>query len=50
MRNRSRYLSLYREIIGSTIARPPILNTISSNFTGRIVQQYSYVPDYEGIS
>ena len=49
MKNKTRYLNLYRSVIGSTIAHPPILNTISSDFTGRIVQNYSYVPDYEAI-
>jgi len=49
MKSKTNLLELYRSYTGSTIAHPPILNTISSDFTGRIVQNYSYVPDYEAI-
>jgi hypothetical protein len=45
MKNRAGLMSLYKSITGSTIAHPPIqYNDIS--FEGRIIQSYSYVPDY----
>ena len=44
MKNRSGLMDLYRSYTGRTYARPHI-NTISY-FEERIIQQYSYIPDY----
>lgn len=44
MKSKTNLLELYRSYTGSTIARPHI-NTISY-FEERIIQQYSYIPDY----
>jgi hypothetical protein len=45
MKDRAGLMSLYKSITGSTIAHPPIqYNDIS--FEGRIIQEYSYIPDY----
>jgi len=45
MKDKGRYLSLYREITGNVYARP--INTISSpDFSTRIVRDYSFIPDY----
>jgi hypothetical protein len=45
MKNKAGLMDLYRSYTGSTIAHPPIqYNDIS--FEGRIIQEYSYIPDY----
>jgi hypothetical protein len=45
LKDRAGLMSLYKSITGSTIAHPPIqYNDIS--FEGRIIQQYSYIPEY----
>ena len=45
MKSKTNLLELYRSYTGSTIARPHI-NTNTSYFEERIIQQYSYIPDY----
>jgi len=45
MKNRAGLMDLYRSYTGSTIARPHV-NTNTSYFEERIIQQYSYIPDY----
>jgi hypothetical protein len=45
MKNKPGLLGLYRSFTGRTIARPHI-NTNTSYFEERIIQSYSYVPDY----
>jgi len=44
MKSKTNLLELYRSYTGRTYARPHI-NTISY-FEERIIQSYSYVPDY----
>jgi len=45
MKSKTNLLELYRSYTGSTIARPHV-NTNTSYFEERIIQQYSYIPDY----
>lgn len=46
MKSKTNLLELYRSYTGRTYARPNHYNTISYNFESRIVQEYSYIPDY----
>ena len=48
MKNRAGLMDLYRSYTGRTYARPHV-NTNTSYFEDRIIQSYSYVPDYEVI-
>ncbi len=45
MKSKTNLLELYRSYTGRTYARPNHYNTISY-FEERIIQSYSYVPDY----
>jgi hypothetical protein len=45
LKNRVGLMNLYRSFTGRTIARPHI-NTNTSYFEERIIQHYSYIPDY----
>lgn len=49
MKDKIGLMSLYKSITGSTIARPNHFNTNTSYFEERIIQNYSYIPDYEVI-
>ncbi len=46
MKSKTNLLELYRSYTGSTIARPHHFNTNTSYFEERIIQHYSYIPDY----
>jgi hypothetical protein len=45
MKNRVGLMNLYMSFTGRTYARPNHYNTISY-FEERIIQQYSYIPEY----
>lgn len=45
MKDKPGLMNLYRSYTGRTYARPNHYNTISY-FEERIIQQYSYIPDY----
>jgi len=45
MKSKTNLLELYRSFTGRTIANPHV-NTNTSYFEERIIQQYSYIPDY----
>ncbi len=48
MKSKTNLLELYRSFTGRTIAHPHV-NTNTSYFEERIIQNYSYIPDYEVI-
>ena len=46
MKNRAGLMNLYKSFTGRTIARPNHFNTNTSYFEERIIQEYSYIPEY----
>lgn len=46
MKDKPGLMNLYRSYTGRTYARPNHFNTNTSYFEERIIQQYSYIPDY----
>ena len=49
MKSKTNLLELYRSYTGRTYARPNHFNTNTSYFEERIIQNYTYIPDYEVI-